>query len=1151
MHTPEHQGDVPPGESRHPDDVLPEGSILGPYEVERFVARGGMAAVYAARDTRTEARVAVKLLRAGSLDTSARGRFRREFRALSRIDHPNVLHVHEWGLHGDRPWFSMELVPGRDLRAEVETWRGLDLQDRFTRVHGVLIQIARALDDLHGRGLVHRDLTPGNIMVRPDGVVKVMDFGVVRELGSELTGVHEVMGTAAWIAPEQILGGAIDARADLYSLGAVLYFLLTGNRPFTARSLQGFLDKHLREQPRSPRAVDPRVPEALDRLCMRLLAKDPDDRLASASHLLHLLGDLDPTDADEHWPPRFVGRHRVRARLQAALTGLATDGRGAAVLLQGPPGHGKTRLLHMAASQARRRGLRVLRAAARPEGGPFGLFVPILRALCPDPDDVPEPLGAALLGRGERPRERYPVLAAFKSLLVANAPMVLVLDDLQDADGASVDLLSYLVRNTLDLDQQPIGFVLAEDADGPEETALQARLAPSPSVQQERIGPLLAAEVEELMVALLPDPERARALALRLHAESEGSPTYLADMLRSLVDEGVLVEHHGRYTLDLGEDEITLSRLPMPASLRQALEERLHPLSPEARQLGCTLAVSRRSIDLDVLLEVAPLDEDMAIEAVDELVEAGIAIEVRREGRERVDLSHRRFREVLLDRIEAEDLRLRHQQLGEVLERIHRSNPALVNEDLTWHFSAAGLTAKAYAYLLRTAQRRLDASLWSEALQFLGRALAMEPEARVHLVLDTADRHLAQIRLGRSQCLAALGRWDEATTEAEQAATLAEAVGDAELESRVRVEVGRQYRQRGALVDAAPWLERALQRATEAHDPALRTTPLYELGALAWARGDLEQAQVRWKATLETAQRVGDERAVGFGHNGLGILAICNGRTLDARRHLEQSARLFGRLGMLAPLSIARINLSELYHSSGLLKKAIRLAERTIEQAREVHHPLGVALGLTHRARVLAELGRSAEAIHDAREAVRLAVQMHAGEDELLTCATLARVQLDAREDSGALATLDSLADLLERFDTEGIAPMVMAWRATALARTGHYEDALAALTLSGSEPPAWPHIRIRTELATAETFQALERPTAARDAFQRALQTAEDNAYRLFQLHAHHGLATVSDTEALRARHARVASALARSLSANLSRSDADGFLARGWGRG
>jgi tetratricopeptide (TPR) repeat protein/biotin operon repressor len=1126
---------------------LQPGETVGAYEVLRFVARGGMASVYLARDHRDGREVAIKVLRPLGPGSDERVRFRREFRALNRLKHPNVLRVLEAGLHHDRPWYSMEHVPGRDLRAEVATWEGLPANERFIRAQGVLVQVLRALDYLHERGFVHRDLTPGNIMVRPDGVVKLMDFGVVKELGSDLTGVHEIMGTAAWIAPEQIEGRSVDARADLYSLGAVLYLMLTGRRPFSARSLQGWLERHLHETPRPPREIEPQVPPLLDEVCMRLLEKQPDGRYASAAHVLHLLGDVEPVEHAEHWPPRLVGRTELQARLRGLLNRVADGGGGGAILVQGAPGLGKSRVLDVAEGKARRRGVRVVRARAARDDRPFGLFARVLQAL--SPPDVPEVVRSAFAASDGATRERYPVLAAFKGVLSSCAPLTVLLDDLHDADGASLDLVEYLVRNTVELGEERIAFVLSEDIEKGGGSALARRLAPMRAVHIATLGPLVASDVEELVLSLVRDRERALPLAERLYAESDGSPAYLADMLRTLAEEGLLVREGPSWRVTLDPAEITRSSLPMPASLRQALAERLTVLGPTARTLGQTLALGRRPLALDLLGPLLDFPEETVLHAIDELVEAGIAVEHRADGGHRVELAHVRFRDVLLDGLPADILRARHEALGAALERHHRAAIPTHSDDLAYHFEQAGLAPKAYAYLIRTARTRLLASLWDEALGTLERALRMEGSARRFMLLEDADRALAELHLGRSKCLFAVGRPGSALQAATEASRLAALVREPRLESLVFAEVGEQLRSRGECDAAQPWLERALERADAAHDRTLRPVPLYQLGAVDWTRGDLVGAEQKWREALATAEAVGDERAVGFGYNGLGILALCTGQTMEARRQLERSAEIFERLGMLAPLAIVRVNLCELYHATGLLQKAATLAESTLAQAREVQHPLGTALGLTHRARALADLGRLDEAEHDAAEAAGLARDLEAFEDEIPARATWARVAIDRGAPQRALDALDALDPLLDDYDSEGIRPMVHALRALALAHLGRDAEARAALDTPSTGHAPWPLVRVRIDLTTGAARLALDERESSANALRRALSTAESNGYRFYQLLAHHHLARAVDEASVRARHERVASALARSLAASLPRTDGARFLALGWG--
>ena len=143
------------------------------------------------------------------------------------------------------------------------TWDTLSPTERFAKTRQILIELAQALDYIHQLGWVHRDITPGNIMIHPDGSIKLMDFGIVKFLGNELTAVGEMIGTVAYMSPEQIKGDQIDARADLYSFGTCLYFMLTGKRPFSARTLPGYLDKHLNHKPTPPQHHTPMVPQDL------------------------------------------------------------------------------------------------------------------------------------------------------------------------------------------------------------------------------------------------------------------------------------------------------------------------------------------------------------------------------------------------------------------------------------------------------------------------------------------------------------------------------------------------------------------------------------------------------------------------------------------------------------------------------------------------------------------------------------------------------------------------------------------------------------------------------------------------------------------------------------------------------------------------
>jgi len=1122
------------------------GERIDAYEVIGPIARGGMATVLAVRDTRTNDEVAMKLLLPLELEEEARSRFRREFRALSRMSHPNVLKVFEWGLLGDRPWFTMERLHGTDLREAVGSWRELVAEERFSRAQNTIQQVARALAYIHDRGLIHRDVTPGNIRVSPDGDVKLMDFGVVKELeGAEHTTVGEVVGTVAYMAPEQIGGENIDARADLYSLGAVLYLLLTGQRPFKAHTIHGFMEQHLNAKPRPPHDLEPSVPEHLEEVCLRLLQKDPAARFASASHLLHVLGDsADDQDLDDQWPPRTVGRTPFKARVQDAITEITEGKPGSALLVTAPAGYGKTRLLELAQLWARHRGVKTGGGRCRTHDRPFGAFSGVYRDLISE--SAPEVLRDVFGSEDDDRWERYQVISAFKELVVGHGPCVILVDDLERAEPATLELLLYLIRNTLELANEPILFLLGHETP---EGAVRRKIEELSSVQTMTLDALDAAEVEEIVLSVVDAGAASLALADRIHRESGGSPAFIADMLRGLLDDGTIVPKGNAFELTVGANEITRSKLPMPASLRQALKERISPLSHDALDTGRVIALARRRLDLDVLVETSSLSEEKLMEALDELIDAQIVEEERTQDHDLVELSHGRFRDVLLEPLTDSERSERHQRMGEVLEREHRYKIGVVVQDLAYHFEQAQLATKAFAYLLQTSTRLLHRSLYEESLVFLARAIQMAERARPLMRLDEADLALAEVHLLRAQARFHLGQLDEAVEATRRAEELAEELRDSRLRSRVAYELGVQLRNQGNTLEAETLLRRALQLGDDIGDQSLLPGPMYQLGGILWGRGDLTGAEHLWKQCLYIAGRIGDERAQGHGYNGLAILALCRGMSMDARKHFEESAAAFERLGMLGPLVVSRVNLVELYLNTGRLKKAITLADRTVAQSREVHHQHGIALGLAWRAHALLTIGRTPDALVDATEALRLVRKLNAREDEVLALAVLIRVHFRLGDHHQAVRRIHELIPMMEDHDLEGITPQVIAWQARAVAGAGDIELANELLDDIRTPEGQWPHVSTRVNLSHGRALRILGRYDDARPLLQEALSTAEANGYRYFQLLAHHELSRCLGDPTAVALHHRVSKATARSLAANLGRDDAKRFLARGWG--
>src|SRR5919106_5689468 len=267
-----------------------DGRVLaGRYAVGELLGRGGMAEVYLATDRVLDRPVVVKIL--GSWLASDRSfveRFRREALAAARISHPGLVAVYDAGTEDDVQYIVMERIPGETL-ADVLRREGPLPADR---ARGIAARVGEALAVAHAAGIVHRDVKPANVMITPDGGSKLMDLGIARGIeGESITRASSILGTAGYVSPEQARGEPVDHRSDIYSLGCVLYEMLTGRPPFDADNPVAVAYRHVHEAPLPPTSLEASIPPALEAVVLRAMEKDPASRFPSVADMTTALND--------------------------------------------------------------------------------------------------------------------------------------------------------------------------------------------------------------------------------------------------------------------------------------------------------------------------------------------------------------------------------------------------------------------------------------------------------------------------------------------------------------------------------------------------------------------------------------------------------------------------------------------------------------------------------------------------------------------------------------------------------------------------------------------------------------------------------------------------------------------------------------------
>jgi hypothetical protein len=674
--------------------------LPGRYVLLEQLGAGGMGAVYSARDQASGRIVAFKQLLAslaGSRRRTIEAMFEREYHTLVRLKHPRVIEVYDYGVSESGPYYTMELLEGRDLLQRSP----LD----YKEVCAHMRDIASILALLSAHRLVHRDVSPRNVRFARDGRAKLIDFGALHVFGP----ATDIVGTPPCMAPEVLSKMALDQRTDLYALGAVAYFALSGRHAYGAKRLDE-LPALWREPPPPPSHWVPEIPAALDALVVSLLQIDPMLRPTSAAAVideLSAIGGLPADHNEEHehaaqsylLSGRMVGRQEQQEWLRQRLTH-AIAGEGGEVVLDGPAGIGRSRLIDETALEAQLKGVTVLRGDGQALSQPFGVATALglqLITTCPDhaleaaaervsilghlSDELHAKLGRpALSTLPDAPAERRALLQGalhdwFLNLSRAR-PILLAIDNLHAVDDNSAAFLAALGLGS----KQTKLLMLCSQRSGERVTApAPVRTMRSRSAHL-KLESLSAGACAELVRSLFGEVANTGRLAHLLHARSAGNPQQFMDLAELLVKKKTAKYTNGTWVLPL---EVRDDELPDDA---EALSDaRLRELGPAARSMLEVLCVHERPVSLELSLELA---HDLAAEAVHQAFAELLAAQLLLIEDGRYRFAREAVRRGLCERMDESVRREQHRKVAQVLMARPRDDAALLQAGR--HLLAAG-----------------------------------------------------------------------------------------------------------------------------------------------------------------------------------------------------------------------------------------------------------------------------------------------------------------------------------------------------------------------------------------------------------------------------------------------------------------------------
>ena len=918
--------------------------IANRYEVIEPLGSGGFSTVLKVKDQHTGDILALKYMSHHTLSDEQKRRFQREFRLLSRLDHPHIVSVKETGTDEDSLFFTMEYLQGFTLDQVLKTPTAslcLALRSGGEIFRKILFQTCDALNYIHAHGLVHRDLKPANIFLQTSAMgphIKILDLGMVKlkEEGQEAQTEEGVMlGTVHYMSPEQIRGVHVDSRADLYTLGITLYEIMTGRKPFEGKNSASVILKHLNEIPVPPRVYNLDISHDLQLVVLKLLEKEPERRYRSSEDLLaDLSGPKTPPDALESrfeapdilLHPRFLGRNTEIVEARKLFADIQR-GNGQILTISGDPGIGKTRFLDELKADAGLQNIPTFSASCFEDR--TASYQPIvacfravekslgqLKAWAKETDITelsrlfPE-LGA--LVTQPLPLQQEDRNALFEALfrllenMTRHTPFVFCIDDGQWADQGTLDFIGYLQKH---IENLPICLCIAHRP--------FQDLAPKwfEKAKKMALPPLKEEGIANLLASLFGTQSLPEDFISEIYGISGGNPFFAIETTKTMIVNQVIVWEKDQWIYK-GLNQT------LPEQLETLINLRLKRLNETDNHILSYVSVLNRPCSFDLLFDCDFNDEDSFYDQLESLVRRNFLIKNRQD---HYTLFHSLIGQAILSHLPLERKKEYHVTISQALKR----EPELYSKEMAYHLLRADMLQQAVPYLVLTGNQALKTYAYLDAREAYEKALHILDNHN-----DPAPEIYPDLICNYVETLFFAGNWDDVQKHAEQG--LKNQNLTPYHQGLLCINLGWTLSIKGKYFEAEEQFLQALKYNEQLQDKKIQLRSQTSLINIYWQTGQYLKATQFVKATVSLCQKYGDAFHQALGHYLEAHDHLTNCRFAEAETAFQTALIAFETIHRDERyIHMCQSSLREIYTYRGRFEEAEVLSKKTIDACRKM-----------------------------------------------------------------------------------------------------------------------------------------------------------------------------------------------------------------------